>query len=639
MRNLRNSPRFVLQILLPSWPKGLASVFLSPSPRRHSWPNIRPITVLGAIYRLTGRVIFKQIVKKWATHFPILISGGLPGRGVKDLAFLLKFRIEEAIINKAQLGGFTLDLHKAFNTFPRWPITFLWSRLGVPPWVCSFWMNSLMRMRRFPSLHGLLGSPISSTTGSPEGDSLSVLAMLALARAFHDNIICDEVAPHGYADNWGWSTFNFGSHRKAFQSSRNFSTSLRLQMDFDKSWHWGITRDFREACLDHAHLFPSGDIPIKVETHMKDHGERFHYNKCIQLGNVKEKIGKAEARLKRIKSLPLDIQTKAKLIQSAIWPMALYSADTSFLGMTHFQTLRAAALYAFIGKCNFASPWLACFALSRFLIDPFLHVIISIARSLRRLVHLSRDVAVKIIRAACDFQGSRPFGPASTVRRYLQMLGWDICPDAKLQGPDYFSVDLLNDSCSKVTSILKMAWPHFLISNLSRKGTGDFLPHPTITARVLARFPSADQALLVRNTLGGFQTVATQRIWDSDVSVACPLCGEDDNRPHRCLQCPKLSQVRDQHVDVIPILREVRPDWVYIPLAQSHDELTLQRAFIQTLPHDWELNDHNAETSVTFYTDGGAINPTDPDARLAGWAVVSDVSGISPQNIQMIFQQ
>ena len=117
-----------------------------------------------------------------------------------------------------------------------------------------------------------------------------------------------------------------------------------------------------------------------------------------------------------------------------------------------------------------------------------------------------------------------------------------------------------------MAATFRKAWPHFLISNLSRKGTGDFLPHPTITAKVMARFSAADQALLVCNLVGGFQTAATQRIWDSDASVACPLCGEDDSRPHRCLECPKLSQVRDQHVDAVDILHNVRPDWVYIPL-------------------------------------------------------------------------
>ena len=53
--------------------------------------------------------------------------------------------------------------------------------------------------------------PTGSTTGAPEGDSLSVLAMLAPATAFHWSISNESVSPHGYADNWGRSTFNFAS--------------------------------------------------------------------------------------------------------------------------------------------------------------------------------------------------------------------------------------------------------------------------------------------------------------------------------------------------------------------------------------------------------------------------------------------
>ena len=46
----------------------------------------------------------------------------------------------------------------------------------------------------------------------------------------------------------------------------------------------------------------------------------------------------------------------------------------------------------------------------------------------------------------------------------------------------------------------------------------------------------------------------------------------------------------------------------------------------------------DADVQVTFYTDGCASNPTDPDARLASWAVVSDVSRVSVQDIQNIFE-
>ena len=249
------------------------TTLLAKNPDPKSLHHIRPITVLGVIYRLTGHVIFKQAVAAWKSPLPLLISGGLPGRGVKDLAYSLKFRIEQAIQNKAQVGGFTLDLKKVFNTFPRWPV------------VVETAGSSSMGLRFLVAFLDAYG-----TTGAPEGDSLNVLAMPALATAFHWSVANDSVVPHGYADNWGWSTFNFACHRAAFVSVLNFSSSLRLEIDFDKSWHWSITKDFRNACLDLAHLFPSGDIPIRVESHVKDSGERFHYDRAIHFGNVKEKL-------------------------------------------------------------------------------------------------------------------------------------------------------------------------------------------------------------------------------------------------------------------------------------------------------------------------------------------------------------
>jgi hypothetical protein len=138
--------------------------------------------------------------------------------------------------------------------------------------------------------------------------------MLALATAFHWSIANETVSPHGYADNWGWSTFNFESHKQAFISTIKFTSALKLQIDFSKSWHWSITKEFRTACLELASLFPLGDIPIRVEAHVKDLGERFHYNKSIQLGNVKDKILEAENRAKRLKYIPLDPEAKASVI-------------------------------------------------------------------------------------------------------------------------------------------------------------------------------------------------------------------------------------------------------------------------------------------------------------------------------------
>ena len=104
---------------LPESLMAAKTTLLAKIPEPKSLHHIRPITVLGAIYRLIGKIIFRQVTRSWRHSLPIMISGGLPDRGVKDLAYLIKYRIELAIRNKAQLGGFSLDLKKAFNTFPR----------------------------------------------------------------------------------------------------------------------------------------------------------------------------------------------------------------------------------------------------------------------------------------------------------------------------------------------------------------------------------------------------------------------------------------------------------------------------------------------------------------------------------------
>eukprot|EP00435_Cladocopium_sp_Y103_P025505 s2767_g6.t1 len=239
-------------------------------------------------------------------------------------------------------------------------------------------------------------------------------------------------------------------------------------------------------------------------------------------------------------------------------------------------------------------------------------------------------------RDMCHGQTRGPFGPATTLRKYLDTLGWSISPDATLTGPEHMSVHLFKDSTDVICRTFVDAWPYFLVQNLSRKGTGEFFRHPRVTARTLAKFPPRDQGILVRNMIGGFQTGMTQKQWDSDAVEKCPLCGEDDTRPHRLLQCQSLKKIRDQHAKAVDILENIRPEWVYVPLARSSPDLPLQRAFLKTISPEVELTHFECESRVVFYTDGGAIHPNDSDARLASWAVVSDVSNISVPQIQMM---
>lgn len=97
-----------------------------------------------------------------------------------------------------------------------------------------------------------------------------------------------------------------------------------------------------------------------------------------------------------------------------------------------------------------------------------------------------------------------------------------------------------------------------------------------------------------------------------------------------------MDEVRTRHPEAVSILQNDRPDWVYIPLAHSSPEVVLQRAFLKTIKMESDLPQFDVVNKITLYTDSGAINPSDPDARLASWAVVDDTSDLSVKDTQVV---
>eukprot|EP00438_Fugacium_kawagutii_P033784 Skav218498 [mRNA] locus=scaffold3758:36377:39745:- [translate_table: standard] len=589
--------------------------------------DIRPITILSALYRLFGKLIFRCITRVWVQYFPKQISGGLPFRGVKDLAFLQKSDIERALQAGTQLGGFSLDLIKAFNTFGRRPFVHLFRRLGVPDWVCHFWVTSLSNMRRMPQLGFDLGDPLDSTTGLPEGCCLSVLGMLALSFLFFCRLRTATVVPYGYADNWSWVTSIMADQRQAFIKMLNLTCALRVVVDFSKSWAWGTTKEFRESSKLLQLFFPALDITIKILEHVKDLGEVISYNRRHFVDFIKDKVQNACQRIRRLRHLPCTVQQKCKLIQTSAFPLALYAADSNFIGPSHFDDLRRAIVFAFIGSRGFASPFMAPFALSKYLDDPFLVILYTIACQVRRLHKIDAPLAQQFLTLACSDEATRTFGPAGSFRKYLDQVGLSLNDDGVIFLSPFHRCNILTDSSKSIKESFRTWWPRFLVNEINRKGIGECHLHARLTAQCFVTFPDAHQKLLLHNLLGAFQSESIKARWDKSTEGSCHLCEAQDSRNHRILECSALAQVRLEHPEAVSILTEHRPDWVYFPLAQACPDQAIFDALLQALPetappHPVNLDRH----MVTFFTDGGALHTTDCLARLAGFSVVQDTS-------------
>lgn len=597
-----------------------------------SMHHVRPITILSCLYRLFGKFVFKHVAAKWKDILPFSISGGLPCRGVKELAFSQKRVIEDAISTGSSMGGFSLDLIKAYNTFGRFATAKIMYRLGLPWSFLMAWLHSLDHLVRYPFINGHFAVGIQSTTGVPEGCSISVLAMIATSSMYYFKMVNQYISPYAYADNWSWMSTQQRAHFVAYETVLRLTEVLRLTIDFKKSWHWGTTKTFREACLQVADLHQDVATPVTIKSCVKDLGEIVHYDKSASLGFIKEKIDESIARLQKIEWLPTTLQKKAQYIQSAVWPLALYSADTVYIGQRHFEKLRRAALNALVGHWHSASSILACNCLSKHLQDPFFFVLCQCVRIIRRLANVVPSVAKQTISMAVSYDGSRPFGPATAFKHYLTQVGIELQEDGKVVGQDHLSCNVLWDSTRKIILTLKQMWTYHVISSMNRKGVGDYLVDFPLANRVFMNFDDDMQQLVKLNVVGGYQTQSTKAKWDKDIDDKCIFCNMPDTREHRLLECSVGTDIRQEFHQVCMMLKDERPEWIYLPLPRQHQMCLLLRAYIQLVkPPIIPQVVENDNAELRFFTDGGAINPTCAAGRIATWSVVQDVSNTDKQ--------
>ena len=174
--------------------------------------DARPITVLSCLYRLWGRVFVTQTLDHWSQSMPPpFMMGFVKGRSALDLSVCVSHSIEEALCSGDELSKVTLDLKRAFNTFPRRPIRELLVFLGLPPKLVGFWIQGLSVVSRHFDLQGSLSPGLGSTNGLCEGDPVSILGMLALCWLFVE-VTSEFASPNCYVDNWAWQCDLLDSH-------------------------------------------------------------------------------------------------------------------------------------------------------------------------------------------------------------------------------------------------------------------------------------------------------------------------------------------------------------------------------------------------------------------------------------------
>ena len=505
----------------------------------------RPITVLGSLVRLVTSHFARQIMHHWSYFMPCGLSGGLPGRGVNDIVWSQQFELEKAKLESSPMSGYTLDLSKAFNRLPRRVMRQLIVTFGIPQWCVDFWVKSLSNMTRTLCHNRQYFGLVSSTSGAPEGDAMAVVGMVAISYAWMLTMQTQQVKLYAYADNWSWMTPDARLHIQLCYDLVAFADACRLVVDFSKSWFWTTHSSHQKYIHSHAHSLPD-QIVVTFQKHAKDLGSCINYSKLRTLGCVKDRITATLSDFVKLQYMQISPQEKAKRVQVALWPRALYGAELVAPGNYLYKKLRRAATNAITGQGKHATSDILCHFVFPKLCDPQVFTMINALRTIRRLYEVTPHVANEMINTVAQACGRRVLGPCSALATMLHRIGWTFDHDGCLQAPGFPKLRLLTSSNDEIKRYCIDAWTDVCHGNVChRKGFDESKPlDRSLMFSVWDKIPHKDFAVVLPYILGSFQSQTVKASWDAGINDRCELCGMTDTKEHRLLHCAALEPVR-----------------------------------------------------------------------------------------------
>eukprot|EP00438_Fugacium_kawagutii_P028750 Skav229650 [mRNA] locus=scaffold649:387537:390158:- [translate_table: standard] len=430
----------------------------------------------------------------------------------------------------------------------------------------------------------------------------------------------EQVCPHAFADNWSYHTSHPGSHHPALQLFVDFTNSLRLEIDWDKTWGWATDQSHAAALqLCAHHILPAG-LTLELVPHARELGYILHYRKRQHRAPQNVRHQATLSRLRKLAHHDLPIPAKAHIIQAACNTKALFGVHTYYAGAKYFQDLRTAITRCLVGNHGNSQPHLASMTLDSTLVDPELEVILQSIKAARGFV-LCEPVSDgrEFLKLAARFLGRElaATGPATALSLYLSKLGWQLTPAGTLIIPGSPDLHLTQTNWPVLKAQAIDSWmDHISVQLTNRKGLRGV---PAIdrasTLHSFQAMPEPAHATLSIAIVGGFM-LNTQKSHFEAHEGGCELCGQEDTYAHRTLDCPMTEAVRQQH--------EHDPVHVQLPVMYRPAELDLIKHVRRAFPEpSLKLPDEFVPQYV--YTDGSCHQGADPATSYATFAAVCPI--------------
>eukprot|EP00438_Fugacium_kawagutii_P001526 Skav207804 [mRNA] locus=scaffold381:63692:67435:+ [translate_table: standard] len=647
---LRMVPDTLLQLLIDcllSYRSGFPKWFLRsrvcPLNKTDATPfphETRPITIMATLYRLYAAVTCRQILVAWNKFFPDEVTGMMPTRGADTAAFHQQQLLETSHFLKTPLSGVTLDLRKCFNCILHHVAPKLLRKLGVCQSDIDRWFLSITQLSRSWEICGFCFGDYGCDRGFAEGDSHSVLIILAITYLWIHTIRAKTPGTFhlsAYANNWSWSVVDTATHASIAECTSLVTGLTGLSIDWKKTWMWATTTPVAKKALEViSQVLP--ETQVQRLHHSRDLGFELRFSGCHANGHRDERIHEGLARIQRLTFLQADVQVKEKMWLSSIFACMFHGTEIHPPADELVKQIRSKVADAIYGRSKSMNPAIALLLGTRQILDPGFLIVAKCIRTARRWLLQHADAyQSQFFRMAAAYTGrsSAIKGPAATLKFHLAKMGWDITDDGSLILDTGIKLHLVSDSYHTILLYLGLTWQNQLFSTLTtRQELQDAAPISRVeTVSILNTFPPEERLMLVREISGAYQLETQKMHWDPTVTGFCPFCLADDSKAHRILDCPAFADIRERYPHVIRSINTLQPSFPDMPVVHPHDMADTHMLMHKSMPRQCIADEfltfasERAETCqpVHIYTDGSCRFPESPTTRFATYAVVVDL--------------
>ena len=585
--------------------------------------QFRPITVLTLPYRVWASIRARQCLSWLAKFAPDGMHGNIPGKSTVGVWWSLALQIEAATQQGRKVSGFLTDLTKAFNNLPR-PVVYACAiHYGLPISFVRSWHQALSSIRHFV-VAGATSGPVWSSNGYPEGDPLSVVAMVLVNLTMH--IVVATASPLAqvltFVDNWEGVCHEVSSTCATFAAMEEFAISIDLQLDQKKTIFWANNADDRKALRQlHKHVI----------LHGSDLGGHLNYSRRMTNYSSRARIDKLAAFWGALARSPAPIEQKLRAIATVAWPRSLHGISGVALAGEHFGRLRAHAMACLKWNKKGASSVIQ-FGLGSPKIDPGFIALLDTVLTFRN--HGVPDVAYPVLSGLVG-NPPRHFdpGPCGVFLARLHEVQWRWEGNGFLLDHEGLPVHLLDSPIQYLKLRLRQAWEKQVGATLhDRKDFSGLIRVDAELSRTIQANTGEERGIIRSVQNGTFYTRDKQIHTGKIPTKDCPFCHLADGLQHRIWECEAVADLRQTVPYRIREFLDTQPDCTrfHAWMVEDWTDFAWRKTLVdlRDASQDVRLSPPD-EGTVHLFTDGGCLFPSIPRFRLASWAfcVASLVDG------------